>query len=91
MNKIRIGVYSVKRKGKRASKDVGYIRFRLKDDSSDPVPMNVDKGNMYIRTWIYPGYTTYTYAFEDSLDYYMTYSINNMDLTLIEIYEIYTL
>ena len=82
MNRIRIGVYSVKRKGK----DVGYIRFRLKDDSDDIVHYR----GVYIRNSLRPGYTTYNHVFEDSLDYYMTDFMDDLELTIIEIYEIYT-
>ena len=89
MYKVRIGVYSVK--VKLSGKELGYIRFRLKDDSSDAVPMNVDRGNMYMRTPLRPSYTTYTDALETNLDYYMTYVMDDIDLTLIDIYEIYTL
>lgn len=89
MNRIRIGVYSVK--GKISGKELGYMRFRLKDNSDDTVPMNVDYCDMYIRTTLSPGYTTYTHAFEDNLDYYMTYVMDDLELTIIEIYETYIL
>lgn len=83
MNKVRIGVYSVN--GKISGKELGYIRFRLKDEGY-PVPMNVDKGNMYVRTPLRQTYTTYTDALETSLDFYATYifsSRKNMSPCLI--------
>jgi hypothetical protein len=88
MYKVKIGVYSVK--GKLSGKELGYIRFRLKDDSSDPVPMSVDKGDMYVRTPLRPTYTTYTDALETGLDFYMTYIMDDLELTIIDIYEVYT-
>jgi hypothetical protein len=88
MNKVRIGVYSVK--DKISNKENGYMRFRLKDYAR--VPMNVDAGYLYIRTPLsHHGYTTYTGALETSLDYYMTYIMDDLELTLIDIYEVYTL
>lgn len=90
MKKFNIGVYSIKGKRYIAGKDIGYIRFRLKDDLSDPVPMNVDRYSMYMRTPLELGYTTYTKAFEYDLDYYSTF-MNDLELTLIDIYEIYLL
>lgn len=88
---MRIGIYSVTDKRCNPCEEIGYIRFRMNDDSSNTAPMHVDKWYMYIRTTLNPGYTSYTAAFEDGLGCYMMYFIDDIELTLIDIYEIYTL